>query len=40
VVGILAIAIAIVVAVKCYFKNTVFTTPEKDDFRTLPALSL
>lgn len=37
--GVAAISVGIVVIVKCYFKSIVYTMPEKNDFRALPALT-
>lgn len=39
IVGVSAVSIAIVVFVKWYFKSIAYVTPEKNDFRAMPALS-
>jgi type IV secretory pathway TrbL component len=38
--GVAVVAVAVVIVIKCYFKNTIYHIPEKDDFRILPTLSV
>jgi len=39
IVGVVSVSVAVVVIIKCYFKATAYTLPEKTDFRMLPALT-
>ena len=38
--GVAVVAVGVVIFIKWYFKNTIYLTPEKDDFRMLPAISV